>query len=535
MPVDPGPRPVLVSWLAVRNDPFNRSGEPGPTLTFLCDPDSPYRGATEDAVIYYNSVEHREVAEELEEEIQNRSRGDGPSVHLRHLAVNPIDHREIFEKLRRELQELRDEFVGRELAVHLSPGTSAAHTVWVLLAETGLVEPPYRLLQTLRRSDRGGGSPIQPVEIGLETPLRSFQDPATTPSVSDEGSEVRLDPSAYLSSRRQEVFAEALRYAQLKVPILIHGERGTGKSQLSDWIRLNSPFRRAENDESPPKVACGQFTGDLVRSEIFGHREGAFTGATSDRDGLLKVADGDTLFLDEIGDLSEDVQRLLIRAVENKEYTPHGSDEVLTSDFRLITATNLPWPELQEVVASDFLDRISYFTIEMPPLRETPEDLPVLWRRVLFVAGERAQVERGLVEEVGECQDAVLKHIKDHSLPGNFRDLFSLAYHIFAEAIGEERGVQEAIQCALRSVFRGPKSKPEFEQVERIRTAFGKELPLRRDHLEEGTIDTSAALDRLRHYLAREIRRLAQANDDISDPSSICDVSNRTLQKWVRD
>ncbi len=532
MSVSPGSQPVLVSWLAVGNDPFNRSGNPGPTLTFLCDPDSPYRGVVEDAVIYYNSPDHRSINDRLETEIRDRSRNDGPTLDFRHLPVHPIDHKEIFEALRSEFLDLREEFAGRELAIHLSPGTAAAHTVWVLLAETGLIEPPFRLFQTLKRSDRSRSSPIQPVEIGLDTPLRSFQEPDSAPSVSDEGSQVRLNPSAYRSNRRQETFEKALRYSQLNVPILICGERGTGKSQLADWIRLNSPYRQPENDNSPPKVACGQFTGDLVRSEIFGHREGAFTGATSDRDGLLKTADGDTLFLDEIGDLSQKVQRLLIRAVENKEYTPHGADEVLESDFRLITATNLPWHELEEVLAADFLDRISYFTIRMPSLRDTPEDLPVLWKRVLQVAADRAQVQSSIVEEILDNQELITSRLKSHPLPGNFRDLFSLAYHIFAEVGAQDAEIESAVRIAMEESFSHPKEPSNADQTERIRRHFGDGHPLPMDLLEEEDIDTTAALNRLRRYLAEEIRRLSGESEEISDPSTICDVSRRSLQKW---
>jgi transcriptional regulator with AAA-type ATPase domain len=536
--IEPGQRPVLVSWLAVRHDPYNPDDDlPGPTLTFLCDPESPYQGVVEDFVLFYNRRNHEGTVRKLEKAIQERSRGAAPNVHARHLPVNPIDHQELFDTLRALLREVRDEFSGRELAIHVSPGTPAAHTVWVLLAETGLIEPPFRLYQTLRRSDRGGSAAIAPVEIGLDTPLRSFQQPAASRSAHDEGSDVRLDPSAYESDRRQEVFDRALRYAGLNVPIMILGERGTGKSQLADWIRLNSPFRKEKNDDAPPKVACGQFSGDLVRSEIFGHREGAFTGATSDRDGLLKAADGDTLFLDEIADLSAEVQRLLIRAIENKEYTPHGSDQTRESDFRLITATNVPEPKLGEALAADFLDRVSYFTLDMPPLRETPEDLPVLWSRVLQVAASRADVSDGQLDRVAEHRDAVLRHLQDHPLPGNFRDLFSLAYHLFAE-MGVAEDLSTAIDRAARNALyggrHGHRNGHERNRTKEIRSAFGEDRPLSPWVLDQGPINTTVALDQLRHYLAREIRRLARLDDDVSSPSSICDVSDRSLQKWVQ-
>lgn len=536
--IQPGRRPVLISWLAVNNDPFGRDGSPGPTLTFLCNPDSPYRGVVDDAVIFYNQKKkegsHYATAQRLIREIENHSQGEGPNVHLIHTPLNPVDHKEIFDRMRGQLQDLREKFPDQELAIHVSPGTPAMHTAWVLLAETGSVEEPFRLLKTVRRGERRGRGPVQPIEIGLETPLRRFQTPAERAPVEDEGSDVRLDPAAYQSELRKSTFDEALRYAQIKVPILILGERGTGKSQLADWIRLNSPFRNPENDDSPPKVACGQFSGDLVRSEIFGHQEGAFTGATSDRDGLMEKADGDTLFLDEVGDLTPEVQRLLIRAVENKEYTPHGSDEVLTSDFRLVTATNLNWEDLRDRLAADFLDRISYFTVEMPPLRETPEDLPILWKRVLRTAAERADIRHDLVETVNEHQDTIARYLRDHPLRGNFRDLFRLAYYIFAYAVESDVTVEAAVEKGVQIGLSGQLGESD-DQADLIRKSFGQGEPLPPDIIAgDSLIETSTALDRLRRYLATEIRRLNRTHALGEDPGEICDVSSRSLQKWMK-
>lgn len=532
----PGERPVLVSWLAVNNDPMGRDGEPGPTLTLLCDPDSPYRGLVEEAVIFYNQSDprgsHYRTAEQLRSEIDNRSR-KSPNVHVVHCPLDPVDHKEIFETMRGRLQALRDEFPGREFVIHVSPGTPAMHTAWVLLAETGGLDQPYRLVKTVRRRHRGGDeSPVKPIDIGLETPLRSFKSPKPQKQIEDEGSDVRLDPSAYESKRRRDVFEEARRYAQVRVPIMITGERGTGKSQLADWIRLNSPFRRPENDDSPPKVACGQFSGDLVRSEIFGHREGAFTGATSDREGLMARADDDTLFLDEVGDLGPEVQRLLIRAVENKEYTPHGSDEVRESSFRLITATNLSWGEIEDRLAADFLDRISYFTVEMPPLRETPEDLPVLWGRVLQTAADRAGVQLEIVEKVLQHREAVIDHLQGHPLPGNFRDLFRLAYYIFAYAQDDDTSVAGAVEYGLKEGLSRPQPG-SGSQVQHIRRAYGEGDALPPTVLDQGPINTGDVLDSLRQYLGQEIRRLAEFEDGKS-PADLCDVSARSLQKWAK-
>src|SRR4029079_8610403 len=139
----------------------------------------------------------------------------------------------------------------------------------------------------------------------------------------------------FRTDRMRWLFDEARRFAQVKVPVLILGERGTGKSTLAGWIRLHSPYRKKELDAHWPAVACGQYTPETMRSELFGYKRGAFTGAMKDHEGLLAMAHKDSLFLDEIGDVSRDLQRLLIKALEEKRYMRLGEDRTRDSDFRL--------------------------------------------------------------------------------------------------------------------------------------------------------------------------------------------------------
>src|SRR5690606_8652085 len=110
------------------------------------------------------------------------------------------------------------------------------------------------------------------------------------------------DPRQFRSTRLRALYDEARRAARLKVPVLLLGERGTGKTTLASWIRLRSPFRQEGLDRAWPAVPCGQYTSETMRAELFGYVQGAFTGAKKDHQGLLARANGDTLFLDEIGD-----------------------------------------------------------------------------------------------------------------------------------------------------------------------------------------------------------------------------------------
>ena len=326
--------PVLLTWVAVNNDPYERDGQsglarlvdgvptPGPTLTLLCDEESPYIGRISDVVLFHRALkrgtsdrEERSV-KELSEALLKRSIGVYP---VPWDGDDPTDHRGVFEFLRSKLPELRRRFAGRELVLHISPGTPSMHTVWVLMAETGFVEPPFTVVKSYRRAERRGRPAVVPVELGIETFYKVYKT-SSPRQVASEDQRLVWDPARFKTDAMRKVYVEARRYAQLNVPVLIRGERGTGKTTLAGWIRSNSPFKRDEQDTGWPSVACGQYSSETMRAELFGYKRGAFTGAMTDRDGLLAAAHRDTLFLDEVGDVSRDLQRLLIKAIEEKRY-----------------------------------------------------------------------------------------------------------------------------------------------------------------------------------------------------------------------
>ena len=164
--------------------------------------------------------------------------------------------------------------------------------------------------------------------------------------------------------------------ASSEANILIQGENGTGKELVANAIhhasrRAGGPF---------VKINCAAIPRDLIESELFGYRRGAFTGALADRDGLFAAADGGSLLLDEIGEMPSYLQTKLLRVLQEREYRPIGGDQLVRTDFRLISATNV---EIETALAEgrireDLFFRINTITMRVPPLRERPEDIPLL-------------------------------------------------------------------------------------------------------------------------------------------------------------
>ena len=173
----------------------------------------------------------------------------------------------------------------------------------------------------------------------------------------------------------QELFDLIGRVAGSEANILIQGENGTGKEMIANAIHYHS--KRAKGPFV--KINCAAIPADLIESELFGYRKGAFTGAVSDRDGLLEAAGGGSLLLDEIGDMPTFLQTKLLRVLQEREFRPIGSDRVIKVDFRLICATNtdLDAARREGRLREDLYFRINTVTLRVPPLRERVEDIPL--------------------------------------------------------------------------------------------------------------------------------------------------------------
>lgn len=540
--------PVLLTWVAVNNDPheldnatdaprlLKGSPVPGPTLTLLQDEASSYRGRIHDVVLFHRdppegaSEREQRAVKQLQEVLRKQS------IRVECLpwsGSDPTDHRSLFDFLRQQLPQLRRRFASRELVLHISPGTPSMHTVWVLMAETGFVDPPFSVVKSYRAAERRGGPAVRKVQIGIETYYKNYK--ASLPrQAASEDQRLVWDPARFRTEVMQRVYAEARRYAQLNVPVLIRGERGTGKTTLASWIRSNSPFRRTEQDARWPAVACGQYSSETMRAELFGYRKGAFTGASTDRDGLLHSAHGDTLFLDEIGDISRDLQRLLIKTIEERSYFPLGDDKPRKSDFRLVTATNLEEDDLRQRLDPDFRDRISLLTLTLPPLRQIPDELPWLWEGVYAEATQRARLDDSLAALDAKAQTHVVERLQHHPLPGNIRDLFRVAYRILAARCDRDaplsptHAVESGLQ-ALEDPF--TRHTGNGSLARQIAGAFASGHPIDPLLDAHGPLPTKEVLAEFRSFLASELRRVADSRHLPLD--QLCDVTPRTLLTWA--
>ncbi|MGD9853875.1 MAG: sigma 54-interacting transcriptional regulator [Planctomycetaceae bacterium] len=194
------------------------------------------------------------------------------------------------------------------------------------------------------------------------------------------------------SPAMQAVFRRIALAAEHDVPVLISGESGTGKELVA--MALHRHGSRADGPFVP--ICVPAMSEALVESELFGHRNGAFTGATADRTGLLAQAQGGIAFLDEIGDITPAVQVKLLRVLETKQVVPVGANAPITCNFRLIAATHRNLQQLVEEgrFREDLFYRLNVFRIDLPPLRDRSEDIPLLARH--FLVASRSTVERSL-------------------------------------------------------------------------------------------------------------------------------------------
>src|SRR5438309_904464 len=212
----------------------------------------------------------------------------------------------------------------------------------------------------------------------------------------------------------EKLYRIIAKAAQSTHPVLILGESGTGKEMVARSIHFSGPFR----DKPFIPVDCGSLVPTLIESELFGYVKGAFTGAVQSRDGLLAIAEGGTVFLDEVGELPVDLQAKLLRAIQEKEVRPVGSTKRITINVRILAATNrdLEQGVSQGTFRRDLYFRLNVLSLRIPALRERRQDIPLLIAHFLERLSRASGLERSLSDEG-------LKAMLAYDWPGNIREL----------------------------------------------------------------------------------------------------------------
>ncbi|MEN8167357.1 MAG: sigma-54 dependent transcriptional regulator [Pseudomonadota bacterium] len=240
---------------------------------------------------------------------------------------------------------------------------------------------------------------------------------STDPTPAASSSSVKTDRHPMLgeSKAMEDIHILITKLARSQAPVYVSGESGTGKELAARLIHAQGP----RGDHNFVAVNCGAIPQELMESELFGHRKGSFTGATSDHQGLFQAADGGTLFLDEVADLPLHMQVKLLRAIQEKRVRPVGEQHEIPVDTRIISATHENLTKLVEqgVFRQDLFYRLNVIELPLPPLRERPDDIPLLAQHILGKLTHQTGVDKP------QLIPGALKALKDYTFPGNVREL----------------------------------------------------------------------------------------------------------------
>ena len=316
------------------------------------------------------------------------------------------------------------------------------------------------------------------------------------------GEKYQLGQFVGSSQRMQEVYALVRRIMRTRISCLVCGESGTGKELLARAIHYGS--ERARN----PFVAvnCGAIPENLFESELFGYKKGAFTGAAKDKLGYFEAADGGTLFLDEVGEMPLSSQVKVLRALAEKKITQVGGTAEVPVDIRLVAATNR---DLRVEVAAgrfreDLYYRLNVVQIDMPPLRERPEDVPMLVQH--FVERFSEEYKKPL----GGVTPEAMRMLRSYPFPGNVRELQNVVERAVALELGvlvTPASLPERVQGVLAVPPASAAAEPEP-------TLEGLDLEARLSEVERG-------------YL---VRALAASNGNRTQASRLLGITFRSLR-----
>ncbi|MEF9416610.1 RNA repair transcriptional activator RtcR [Ralstonia sp. SM1864_UCD524_TZ4] len=457
----------------------------------------------EDLVIHRLELLHDARSRGLFERLRDDIAPVSPETEVRSVEIalrDPWDFEEVYGMLHDFARGYAFDTDAEDYLIHITTGTHVAQICWFLLAEARYL--PARLVQTSPPRKKAPGNIAGSYAL-IDLDLSRYDRIATRFAREREDTVSRLKSGiATRNPAFNRMIEQIERVAsRSRSPMLLFGPTGAGKSFLA---RRVYEMKKARHQLSGRfvEVNCATLRGDSAMSALFGHVKGAFTGAQTDRAGLLRSADGGLLFLDEIGELGLDEQAMLLKAIEEKRFLPFGSDREAQSDFQLIAGTVR---DLRQWVAEgrfreDLFARINLWTFDLPGLAQRPEDIePNLDYELVRFAREHGEQVRFHTE----ARRAYLRFVASPQArwSGNFRELSASVTRLATLAEGgriTEAGVEA--------------------EIGRLRHAWsGAEAPAGDGTLAGLLGDGAAALDRFDRMQLESVVRICRESASLSD------------------
>ncbi len=423
---------------------------------------------------------------------------------------SPTNFGEIYEAVIELLNTLKKKYGDIiKLTFHLSPGTPAMAAVWIIVSKT---RHAAVLLESSR--EHGVQTATVPFDISAEFIPELYKRPDAdltrlTSGLADEAP--GFESIIHRSSEMKQVIAMAQRIAPRSVPVLIEGESGTGKELMARALHIASPRR----DNPFIAINCGAIASELMESEFFGHKKGAFTGAESNHAGHFEAADNGTLFLDEIGELPLKMQVKLLRVLETKTVVRLGTSKEIPVNVRIVAATNRTLAD--EVSNGNFREDLFYRIVvgmlKLPPLRTRRGDLGLLIDHLIETINMESASEPDWKHK--KISTGARNLLLKHDWPGNIRELKNTLTRATVWSTGETIKTDH-IRMALLSMPGKNKSGDDI---------------LNRD-IEDGIDLQSLIGDVSRHYITRAMKETG--NNKSKTASLLGFNSYQTLNGWLK-
>ena len=313
------------------------------------------------------------------------------------------------------------------------------------------------------------------------------------------------------SDAMQKVRAMIDKVAETDATVLVRGESGTGKELVARELHERNSVRR---NASFVAVNCAALPSELIESELFGHEKGAFTGAAARREGKFEQADHGTLFLDEIGDMSSNVQAKLLRALEERRIERLGANDSIPVDVRIVSATHRP---LEQEIANgnfraDLFYRLRVVTVDIAPLRERREDIPLLCETFTRLAAERYELPQRSLSQ------GALRRLMEYNWPGNVRELKNTIDRAVIMADGDEIAPKDLPDEITAGISKDGIIESNDAEIDGLRVPFTADFREDRREFE-------------RRYISR---CLEYTQGNVTRAAEILDMHRQSLQHKLR-